>query len=228
MGGGREVTARLAAGLVAAVVLAGCAARAPEGPSEPSADATPRVRRLYANLRELVHEVSHEPSSARRRRLADEALDLGHRCERWGTANALCDYGIALALGVKVRETPSLATLQLPLIVKRLERAAAADPTLDHGGPERVLAILLVRAPGWPAGPGDPETGLETARRAVERAPDYAPNWLAVAEAADATGDDAARQQAAQRAADAAAAALGRGEEDAAEWQREAAALLAK
>jgi Flp pilus assembly protein TadD len=57
------------------------------------------------------------------------------------------------------------------------------------------MALVLVRAPSWPLGPGDVEAGLEHAKRAVALRPDYPPNVLALAEALAATKDrDGARE----------------------------------
>jgi hypothetical protein len=51
-----------------------------------------------------------------------------------------------------------------------------------------VQALVLIRAPGWPLGPGDPERGLSAARRAATLRPAYPPNLLALAEAQSKTG----------------------------------------
>ena len=59
-------------------------------------------------------------------------------------------------------------------MVKLLREAIAADPRLDHAGPHRVLALVLLRAPGWPVGPGDPEGALGEARAAAALFPDAA------------------------------------------------------
>ena len=90
-------------------------------------------------------------------------------------ASAECDYALALALGVQARERPSTATQGLKAMVELLQKANGLDARLDHGGPARVLALVLVRAPGWPLGPGDPETGLKAARQAVEPLPRLRP-----------------------------------------------------
>ena len=70
-----------------------------------------------------------------------------------------------------------------------LGRADAADPNYDNAGPSRVRALVLIRAPGWPLGPGDADAGLVSAKRAVELRPQYPPNLLALAEALSKTGD---------------------------------------
>jgi hypothetical protein len=138
---------------------------------------------------------------------------------------AACDYALALALGLQARERPSTFREGLAEMVLRLRRAAAAAPELDRAGPHRVLALVLLRAPGWPLGPGDPEEGLAEARQAVARAPDHAPNQLALAEALSANGEAAPAQAAAHRALALAEAAGAAGEPEAGDWVAEARRL---
>ena len=146
---------------------------------------------------------------------------------RWHPASAECDYALALALGVQARERPSTATQGLKAMVELLQKANAADARLDHGGPARVLALVLLRTPGWPLGPGDPEAGLTSAREAVGLFPDYAPNQLALSEALLAAGDRAGAKAAADRGLALAQAAAAAGEPDAGDWVRDGKALVA-
>jgi hypothetical protein len=222
----------LSAALVLTSALGGACASAlkPLPPPVASVENQPPedANSLYEKLRKLLREISAEPAAGRREQLSGEAVKLGQRCDQAAPGSALCDYGLALALGVQARERPATAHDGLALMVERLQRAAAKDPGLDHSGPERVLGLVLVRAPGWPTGPGDPETGLETARKAAARAPDYAPNWLAVAEAADAMSDADARHEAAEKADLLAQAAVRAGEPESEGWLSDAKKLLNK
>jgi hypothetical protein len=108
-------------------------------------------------------------------------------------------------------------------MVEAFERAAAAAPDLDHAGPDRALALLLVRAPGWPAGPGDAERGLEHAQRAVAIEGEYPPNVMALAEALSSTGNEQEGAAMAGRALELARARAAGGDPDAREWLEEAA-----
>jgi hypothetical protein len=101
-----------------------------------------------------------------------------------------------------------------------LARAESADPNYDEAGPARVRALVLIRAPGWPLGPGDAEAGLAAARRAVTLRPIYPPNLLALAEALATTGDRSGARESYARAHEAALALPAAVDRD--EWLREA------
>ncbi len=162
--------------------------------------------------------VEHETDRARRAALATESVQTCQWCVARAPDRIDCDYRLALALGQQARERPATAADALPRITALLSRVIAQAPELDEAGGHRVLALLLLRAPGWPAGPGDPELGLEHARAAVRLSPTYPPNLLALAEALAGQGirDEArgtyeqARALARQR--------LAAGDPDAGEW----------
>jgi len=204
-----------------ALAVAGCAPTLPPLPAAPLGE---DASALAATVHALAREVEREPRSARRSALAREAVAAGERCEQLAPASAPCDYALGIALGIQVREHPT-ALGGLARMVSLLRRAAANDADLDHGGPDRVLALLLLRAPGWPLGPGDAEEGLAAARRAVEREATYPPNQLALAEALVANGDPAGGREAARRALTAAERAGADGEPDAPGWIRRAREL---
>jgi hypothetical protein len=108
----------------------------------------------------------------------------------------------------------------LKQMLDSLAQAAAADPTFDEAGPERVRALVLTRAPGWPLGPGDAEEGVVAARRAVSLRPGYPPNWLALAEAQAKAGARSDSRESYEHARAAAQALPGSDDRD--EWLREA------
>jgi tetratricopeptide (TPR) repeat protein len=120
---------------------------------------------------------------------------------------AACLYYHAGALGLQARVHPLRASELLKAMLESLNAARAADAGYDRAGPDRVMALVLVRAPGWPLGPGDPDAALSAARRAVELQPQYPPNLLALAEALSTTGDAAGARETYQRARDLAQAA---------------------
>ena len=101
----------------------------------------------------------------------------------------------------------------------RCSRQSPLTGVTIHGGPARVQALVLVKAPGWPLGPGDPDAGLAAARRAVEIDPAYPPNTLALAEAMSKTGDAGGARRAYSQARELAAALPASTDRD--DWLRE-------
>lgn len=214
----------LAAGLLLTGLLAAACApalRPPPAEGEPAADPGRDAALVHA----LARRVEREPSAARRTDLSRQAVEAGQRCERAAPGSPPCEYALAIALGLQAREVPSTVRDGLAQMAERLRRAAAAAPALDHAGPDRVLALLLLRAPGWPLGPGDPEEGLAAAQRAAALAPDHAPNLLALAEALRANDQAGAGRVAAERARALAEAAARAGDPDAPGWVVQAQAL---
>ncbi len=212
--------------LLLGLALAACASPLKPLPPPEAGAGTEDAAALAAQSRAAPKKAQHEPSGDARRELAQQALQAGQRCQQAAPTSAACDYALALALGVQAREQPTTATQGLPLMVKLLQKANQEDARLDSAGPERVLALVLVRAPGWPLGPGDVDAGLEAARKAVALFPDYAPNQLALSEAFLVAGDESSSQVAARRGLELARSAAAAGEADAQDWVRDGEGLL--
>jgi len=85
-----------------------------------------------------------------------------------------------------------------------------------------VLALVYLRAPGWPLGPGDPEGGLAAAQKAVSLAPDHPPNQLALAEGLAQSGRRDEARAVCERALALARSRAAAGDPDAPEWVAEA------
>ena len=186
-----------------------------------------RVEGLVGTVRAQIWLVDHETDAPVRKDSATLAVQAARWCERIAPESPACAYSLGAALGIQAREKQTTALDALPRIEEAFRRATAGDPTLDQGGPHRALALLYLRAPGWPTGPGDPDRGLEEARKAVEVSPDYPPNQLALAEALSATGELEASRRAYRRALDK-ARELAPAEPDATDWIREAEKALSR
>ncbi len=187
-----------------------------------------RVEGLVGAAKVAAWLIEHEPDEKRRSVLATEAVQVSQWCVKRSPASASCQYRLALALGQQARERPSTSKDGLSRMVALLERVVAEDPRLDDAGGHRVLALVLLRAPGWPAGPGDPETALQHARQADQVFPGNADNLLVLGEALAANGalDDArTTYERAERIARARAAA---GDPDAADLVESAVEALRK
>jgi tetratricopeptide (TPR) repeat protein len=187
-----------------------------------------RVDALLGAMRAIAFRVEREKDGDARARLAEQAVGLGQWCQRRAPAEPACDYRLALALGQQARERPSTGRDALGKMAALLRKAIAAAPRLDVGGPHRVLGILLLRAPGWPMGPGDPEAGLAEARQAAQLFPDAAENQLALGEALEKNELPAEARTAYGRALALAQAAAARGDPDAEGWRKDATAGLGR
>ena len=181
-----------------------------------------RVEGLLGLARASSWLVEHEPDAAERERVVAIAIEAAQWCGRRAPGSAACDYALAQALGQQARERPSTSRDGLARMVEALERAAVAEPTLDEGGPDRVLALVRLRAPGWPLGPGDAEAALANAGRAVALTPDHPPNQLALAEALARNGRPREAVAAYERALALAREREAAGDPDAPEWAADA------
>jgi cytochrome c-type biogenesis protein CcmH/NrfG len=90
------------------------------------------------------------------------------------------------------------------------------------------MAVLLLRAPSWPAGPGDPDEAVEHARAAVGLAPGAPENHIVLGDALAATGNEAAARAAYAKAIERARAASDAGNPEARRWLADARTGLAK
>jgi hypothetical protein len=143
-----------------------------------------------AAIKAAAQRTDHESDSKARAALATEANSNADACLALDPGAAACQYGKAVATGLEARVHPSRAVGLLGSMLDNLETAEAIDPNYDRAGPARVRALVLIRAPGWPLGPGDTDAGLVAARRAIALQPDYPPNVLALAEGLSKTGDE--------------------------------------
>jgi tetratricopeptide (TPR) repeat protein len=185
------------------------------------------VEGLYGAMLARVWRVEHTQDASARDALAGSAVDAGRQCLERAPDHVACHFGLAQALGVQARERLATALVLVREMVAHLRRAAELDPRFEQGGPARVLSVVLVRAPGWPVGPGDAEQGLEEARKAVALSPEYPPNLLALSDALLANDEVAESRTWAERALALARDAQARGEPDAPSWVRQAEQLLA-
>ena len=180
------------------------------------------IEALLGAVRAEVFVTDHDPDARGREQAASSAVDAAQWCVRRAPLDPACAYWMGAALGVQARERPTTGLSALPEIERQFQRAAQALPELDEAGPDRALALLYLRAPGWPTGPGDTDRGLKHARAAVALRPDYPPNQLTLAEALAATGDTKGSGEARRRALDLARAMAEKGDKDAPEWVAEA------
>lgn len=204
---------------VLALTVVAC--RAPQRPAPQSPVPMPvSVEALAAAIDSDARRSDQASDSRSRAELATEARRDADTCMAREPLNVACLYGSAVALGLEARAHPTRAGELLRTMLERLTGAEAADAGYDHAGPTRVRALVLIRAPGWPLGPGDPDAGLAAARRAAALQPEYPPNQLALAEALAKTGDPNGARKSYERARDLAQALPAASDRDG--WLREA------
>ena len=211
------MTQRFCCGILLLTVAA-CAARPPGPPLRTVTQSS--VAALAAAIESDAQRSDHESDAKVRRELAAEASEDADACLAREPQAAACLYGRAVALGLNARVHPTRANQLLTSMLDALARAESADPAYDEAGPARVRALVLLRAPGWPWGPGDAEAGLAAARRAVMLRPLYPPNLLALAEALAKTGDSGGAAETYARARSAALARPASADRD--EWLHQA------
>jgi len=164
----------------------------------------------------------HETERAVRKEEARNAVEAGQWCEDRVPDDPRCTYWLAVAIGVQARERQSTALDGVDKMIERLRQVIEVAPELDHGGPHRILALVYLRAPGWPTGPGNPDEGLQEAGWAVEIAPEYPPNQLCLAEAREAVENPQGALEATEEALRLARERVAAGVPGADEWLAEA------
>jgi hypothetical protein len=180
-----------------------------------------RIDTLLGAMRAIAYRIEHD-RGVDRASLAGKEVEVGQWCLRRAQSDAECSYRLAIALGQQARERHATGKDALGHMVELLHAAIAKAPALDHAGPHRLLALVLLRAPGWPVGPGDPEAGLTEARAAAQLAADVAENQLVLGEALAANDQPEPARAALVRATELANAAKSTGDPDAAGWLADA------
>jgi hypothetical protein len=202
---------------------AGAAGTADSGgaPGSNSGAAGPQSIEAYAAaIKARSQRTDHESDSRVRADLAAQSASDADACLALDAHAAACQYSKAVATGLEARAHPPRAVGLLGSMLEHLGNADAADPNYDNAGPSRVRALVLIRAPSWPIGPGDTDAGLAAARRAVSLQPDFPPNVLALAEAQSKTGDEKGARESYAHARDLAQATPPAPERD--DWLQEA------
>lgn len=204
---GFAATRSLALAIAVVLLVAACSLpRRATAPRPLPTGAPTSVEGLAAAIEADSQRSDHESDGRVRGALADEATGYADACVAQAPKDAACLYWRGVALGLQAKAHPTRAGELLKSMLDSLNGADAVDPNYDQAGPSRVRALVLIRAPGWPLGPGDADAGLESARRAVGLRPQYPPNQLALAEALSKTGDAGGARDAYTTARDAAQA----------------------
>jgi hypothetical protein len=173
---------RLAAAL-AVLLLAACAVPRPAAQPLPTGGAVLTPLQLLAAVQSDADRIEQGPAPAARAQLLAAATLSAQQCLALSADNANCQYAQAQVLGLTAREHPLQAAALLKQMLTYLTKAEGLDPALDHAGPARLTAVVLLRAPPWPLGPGDVDGAVVAAQRAVQRDSSYPPNLITLAQA---------------------------------------------
>ncbi len=111
----------------------------------------------------------------------------GLNAARSATSQALASpaevaYYQAVNFGFVLQAKGLAAVNKLSELEGLLEQASAL-PDLDHGGAQRALGMLYLRAPAWPTGVGDLDQALENLAAVCTRYPAFPLNQICYAEA---------------------------------------------
>jgi hypothetical protein len=169
------------------LALAACAVQRPAASGAVPGTAL-NPSQLLAAVQGDADRIDQSKDSAERAQLLAAATLSARQCLAEAPNNAACPYAQAQVLGLTAREHPLEAVARLKEMLASLAQAEGLDPALDHAGPARLTAVVLLRAPPWPLGPGDVDAATDAAQRAVKRDPGYPPNLIALAQAQSKSG----------------------------------------
>lgn len=89
----------------------------------------------------------------------------------------------AEALGLRARQRGAGAAMLLKAIYTHAKAAVDLDPNYQEGAARRLLAMILVKAPGWPQGPGDYDGGVKMLEDYIAQYPRVAEGYIHLADA---------------------------------------------
>ncbi len=97
--------------------------------------------------------------------------------------SAAAHYLAAYLAGLEAENNSLKGLALVPVIESNAIEASRLNPALDHGGPDRMLGELYLRAPEPPVSIGDLDKAILHYQSAVLHAPDFVENRLGLAEA---------------------------------------------
>lgn len=139
------------------------------------------VETMIRRARAILFIAEPQPGSDEALAWAEAGEELSRQIVERAPNRVEGHYYEALFIGLKAREkSVPKALLLLPRMASRARRAMEIDETYDDAGPLRLMGMLLITAPPWPASVGDTDEGLELLERAVLLS-DYPRNRLLLA-----------------------------------------------
>ena len=148
-----------------------------EQESEQNPETALQAARCYAFLaRNEKNKAIRLENTVAGRKMAETAVDLDPE-------NGTAQYLAAYMAGLEAENQPLKGLELVPVIERGALEASRLYPNLDHGGPDRMLGTLYLRAPDPPVSIGDLEKAIKHYLRAVSQSPDFVDNRLGLAAA---------------------------------------------
>lgn len=142
------------------------------------AELTDRIAAARLALRLAVEA----PERRERLAAADRGLAHSRQVKALAPKRVEGPYLTGVLIGRRLQNEAIPSPSAIATMQAEAERAAELDPGFDHAGPLRFLGLLYAKAPPWPMSIGDLEEAEDYLKRALETAPGYPENWLAMAE----------------------------------------------
>ncbi|MEJ2587865.1 MAG: tetratricopeptide repeat protein [Deltaproteobacteria bacterium] len=127
--------------------------------------------------------VAEQPDRASKLKDAQRGRKLAREMVARHPKSGLAHYLYAYLTGLEAENDPLHGLEWVPVIEREARLAADLNPGIDHGGPDRMLGELYLKAPAFPMSVGDPARSVAHFKKALEQAPEFKENRLGLVEA---------------------------------------------
>lgn len=145
-----------------------CALDALIASKDPSVQKSPVPARLSLHLSER-----ETPGSTRDRHIQKGIQLAENSLKNGGDQDAAVHYYLGALLGLWLNDHPLDAGTLLSRVENELVLAGKLSKAIDDGGPSRLLGMIYLKAPPWPAGIGDGDKALELLHEAATAYPQH-------------------------------------------------------
>jgi len=114
---------------------------------------------------------------------ARKGRELAKRAVARYPRSGLAHYLYAYLTGLVAENDPLRGLELVPVIEQEARSASTLNPSIDKGGPDRMLGELYLKAPAFPVSIGDAEKSVAAYQKAVDIAPEHTENRLGLADA---------------------------------------------
>jgi tetratricopeptide (TPR) repeat protein len=122
-------------------------------------------------------------NSTQRTELAERGIAICRKAVSAAPTNAAAHLYLGMNQGQLAKSRPFSALRLVREMESHFQSARVLDEQFELAAPDRLLGLLYQQTPGWPASIGNKFKARRHLARAVELAPDYPDNRLALAEA---------------------------------------------